>query len=240
MRWALLLGLTFATAWGCGGQTFTGGNGGDGGTGSSSGSTSGSSGSSGASSSGGGSSSGSGSSSSGGTSSSSSGSSSGASSGGGPLCPPNPPTGGTGCPQIGLRCEYGSNPNPNCNEIETCESTGWSYPTPGPACITGQCPASYADAKAQATCTQVGTDCAYPQGQCNCSYGPLPGTGNTASWYCETPPGGCPEPRPDLGTSCTQEGLTCDYGACYGGIAVACQDGIWTEGGVACPAVASP
>jgi hypothetical protein len=102
------------------------------------------------------------------------------------------------------------------------------------------CPATYADAQSQTSCTPPGLDCAYSDGQCNCSFGPLPGTGNTASWYCRAPGSGCPEPRPDLGQACTQEGLSCDYGACFGGIALDCTGGQWVEGGVACPAMAGP
>jgi hypothetical protein len=47
---------------------------------------------------------------------------------------------------------------------------------------------------------------------------------------------GCPEPRPRIGAACTQSGLECDYGACFGGVALDCQGGYWQQAQVACPA----
>jgi hypothetical protein len=55
-------------------------------------------------------------------------------------------------------------------------------------------------------------------------------------WQCFTPASGCPNPRPDLGTACSDDGLTCDYGSCNGGIAEICQGGYWQEQQTACPA----
>jgi hypothetical protein len=84
-------------------------------------------------------------------------------------------------------------------------------------------------------CTPGGFDCAYPEGQCDCTYLTLTANG-TPVWQCVTPPSSCPEPRPRIGSACTQDGLQCDYGACIGGAAVQCKDGIWQQFGVACPA----
>jgi hypothetical protein len=230
----ILLPIAFAALWACGGSTFTGplpddgGSSGSGGSGSSSG---GGSGSSSGSSSGGGSGSSSGSSS-GGSSGGSSGSSSGSSSGG--PCPANPPTNAASCPTIGLDCEYGSNPNPSCNELAECEATGWTFSPIGPPCPTGMCPATYADVPKNKTCSPDGLDCAYPEGECNCT-GDVEIAGPNPQWQCTTPAGGCPEPRPRIGSACTQPNLSCDYGACAGGVAVECQNGVWTQEGVACP-----
>jgi hypothetical protein len=135
-----------------------------------------------------------------------------------------------------MQCEYGDNPNPECNDIETCEMNGeWSFPAPGPACPMGTCPATYADVPQGKTCPQQGLDCAYPQGQCNCSTPALAGPG--IEWLCSTPAAGCPDPRPDIGTSCAQPGLSCDYGACTGGVELQCTDGTWQQEETACPAV---
>ena len=99
-----------------------------------------------------------------------------------------------------MECEYGSSPNPECNEIETCESNGlWSYPPPGVACIPGTCPATYADVPQGKQCTPQGLDCSYTEGQCNCS-STLPASGPYPVWQCSTPAAGCPEPRPRIGS----------------------------------------
>jgi hypothetical protein len=58
--------------------------------------------------------------------------------------------------------------------------------------------------------------------------------GGGAVWQCLMP-AGCPEPRADLGTACSQQGLQCDYGACSGGIAETCMNGIWVQTFVPCP-----
>jgi hypothetical protein len=233
----------------CGGSTFVGGgdggadgsssgggsgSGGSSGAGSSSGSGSSSGGSSGGGSSSGGSSSG-GSSSSGSGSGGSSGGSSGSSSGGGGSpCPANPPSGA--CSPVGLECEYGSDPNPSCNEVLTCETGGqWSVPPPV-HCLPGTCPATYADVPQGKACSPAGLDCAYSQGQCNCA-GTLPVSTGTV-WQCSTPPSGCPEPRAALGAACSQPGLSCDYGSCTGGIAEQCVDGYWQRENTACPVIA--
>jgi hypothetical protein len=135
-----------------------------------------------------------------------------------------------------MQCEYGNNPNPACNDIESCTSNGWSDPPPGPACPTGTCPATYAQVPQGQACTPQGLDCAYPQGQCNCDSEPESAK-QTPVWLCSTPATGCPEPRPDIGTACSQSNLSCDYGACTGGIALQCTGGLWQQEATACPAL---
>ncbi len=137
MRAMLCVGAAVAALAACGGSTFVdtghdaGGDGGGSGSGGSSGAGSGSGGSS--SGSGGGSSSG-----------ASSGSSSGIGGGGG--CPASTPTAGSACSPSGISCEYGNDPNPECNVIVTCQgNAGWSAPPPGVHCMPGTCPATYAD-----------------------------------------------------------------------------------------------
>jgi hypothetical protein len=132
-----------------------------------------------------------------------------------------------------MQCEYGTNPNPSCDILYTCDSTGWSSPGPM-SCVVGTCPADYASVPQGKSCTPFGLDCAYPQGQCNCA-DTVPVSMPGPVWQCSTPMTGCPSPRPDVGTSCTSEGLDCDYGACTGGINEVCKDGIWQEQPTACP-----
>jgi hypothetical protein len=112
----------------------------------------------------------------------------------------------------------------------------WSYPTPGPACPAGTCPATYADVPQGQSCTPEGLDCGYSQGQCNCDIQPESAKGLPV-WLCTTPAPGCPEPRPNIGSACTQPGQSCDYGACTGGVELECS-GTWQVEQTACPAVA--
>jgi hypothetical protein len=82
-------------------------------------------------------------------------------------------------------------------------------------------------------CTPDGLACAYPEGQCNCA-DTLPISNSGPVWQCTTPTG-CPEPRPRIGSECTQDGLQCDYNACIGGVAFQCTNGIWRQAEVGCP-----
>jgi hypothetical protein len=137
-----------------------------------------------------------------------------------------------------MQCEYGDNPNPSCDDIVTCEPTGtWSYPTPGPGCPTGTCPATYTQVPQGQDCNPQGLDCGYSQGQCNCDVEPESAKLGPV-WLCTTPAAGCPDPRPNIGASCTQPGLSCDYGACTGGVELQCTEGTWQEEATACPALA--
>jgi hypothetical protein len=150
---------------------------------------------------------------------------------GSPACPASPPTVGGTCPIQGAECEYGSNPNSACNQVFLCsDKSEWTLET-GSTCPTGTCPATYSDVPQNMSCTPNGLDCAYSQGQCNCTMS-LPIVGG-ATWKCFDP-NGCPEPRPDLGTPCTGS-QSCDYGACNGGIEVECADGYWKQEEVPCP-----
>ena len=150
-------------------------------------------------------------------------------------CPTSPPAGGTACPQVGLVCEYGTDANPACNEVLTCGASGWSYPPPGGTrCPSGTCPPTYADVPQGQVCSPIGLDCAYAHGQCNCA-GTVPVSGPNPVWQCTTPAAGCPDPRPRIGSSCPQEGLSCDYGACTGGVEQQCTGGVWAQQETACP-----
>jgi hypothetical protein len=203
---------------------------------------------------GGGSSSGGGSSgsSSGGGSGGSSGGSSGSSSGGTTQgCPPSPPTAGSSCAlaYASFSCEYGGDQDLECDTLATCSNATWSLteaPTDGfcPTSKPGKngCPASYSGVHVGQACSGV-TDCAYPQGRCACTVpigGPVELEDAGAEWICETPESGCPEPRPQAGTSCDSEGLTCDYGTCTlpGGTAMECAGGRWSVSFSACAELA--
>src|SRR5262249_15663356 len=101
-------------------------------------------------------------------------------------------------------------------------------------CSTGTCPTSYSDVEQGKACTPQGLDCAYPQGQCNCALS-LPVGGHNPVWQCTTPTTGCPEPRAPRGSPCTQDGLSCNYGGCTGGVAEQCKNGVWHQELLPCP-----
>src|SRR5450755_4297284 len=66
--------------------------------------------------------------------------------GGGPVCPPSPATPKSACSPVNLECEYGSDPNPNCNTLMTCTTSGWVNSSTGTLCPGPgpMCPATYA------------------------------------------------------------------------------------------------
>lgn len=157
--------------------------------------------------------------------------------GGGGACPSNPPTQGAACATDQLACEYGSNPDPSCNQLYRCNAGAWQEQSSATICLSQTaCPTSYASVPLGQDCTSNGLACGYPQGECICTTSSGGLQKPTPSWECFTPPEGCPNPRPDLGTSCASPDLQCDYGACSGGIAVQCKSGVWTEVFTPCPA----
>jgi len=96
------------------------------------------------------------------------------------------------------------------------------------------CPATFADVPQGMTCSPAGIDCAYPEGQCDCA-DTLPVATLHPRWLCVMPAPGCPEPRPSIGSACTQPGLSCNYAACSGGVALQCSAGYWKRLFVPCP-----
>jgi hypothetical protein len=133
----------------------------------------------------------------------------------------------------GLQCEYGTNPEPSCNQLFLCLSGLWDA-TGGSTCPVGTCPMRFVDVHEGQACMPNGLDCAYLEGECNCTISVPAGTGTTSTWHCFHPQG-CPEPRPRLGSACTQDGQMCDYGACTSGIAETCMGGYWQWTTTPCP-----
>ena len=165
-----------------------------------------------------------------------------------PGCPVSPPSLGAPCAKQGLACEYGSDPNVNCNTVARCQSGAWQVTPPGdlvtcptPGIVPG-CPASFAQVPQGSVCSPNGLICGYPQGRCACTYGfggPVPIDAGSGYWHCENPNSGCPSPRPRIGSSCSvPANVVCDYGGCIlpGGTDLQCLGGVWTEQPVACPA----
>ncbi len=184
-----------------------------------------------------------------GASSGSSGSSSGSSSSGGTgsgPCPTAAPTAGSACTHTGLACEYGDGDVQACDTVATCAAAGWQLQGPTLAdCGThpAACPTTFATVPAGSSCTPNGLVCNYLEGRCECTTGGgvlrvIDGS-VVSTWFCQNPTTlGCPQRRPALGSTCTTENLSCDYGACYieGGTDEMCKDGVWIEVFAACPA----
>jgi hypothetical protein len=150
-------------------------------------------------------------------------------------CPATQPANGGSCMPVDWVCEYGDAPNPYCNFLEKCygQLGGWSNQAlPLALCGTGVCPPSYAVALGGQPCSVQNLDCAYPEGQCTCGRKDDAGV---LVWSCFSP-AGCPEPRPRIGSGCTQDGLLCDYGACAGGVAEKCTAQLgWMQAFPPCP-----
>ncbi|MDD1750759.1 MAG: hypothetical protein LUO89_12905 [Methanothrix sp.] len=156
--------------------------------------------------------------------------------GGGGGCPASQPTVGAACSTLNMQCEYGSNPNPSCNQLFECTSSGWVDQSSGGACPPSSlCPSSYTSVPAGQSCSPDTLTCAYPDGECICTTNFGGPQSQTARWDCIPATNGCPSPRPDIGASCSQPGLDCNYGACSGGVDLVCKDGRWQQQNIPCP-----
>jgi hypothetical protein len=159
-------------------------------------------------------------------------------------CPQSPPEAGSPCTPGPDDCEYG---DPRCPVGAGCGASTGTGPFAwlsggGQCCNEPQCPAWGAVANG-ATCP-VDATCTYAEGRCGC-VPCAPGDGGLAQgeteWECATwmTPAGCPEPRPLIGTVCTNEGQECDYGPlCCAQVetepAIVCTSGLWRRAGGGC------
>jgi hypothetical protein len=166
-------------------------------------------------------------------------------------CPVLQPTAQRSCAPEGRVCEYGASPVEECDTLATCTSGVWAIMMPntsGKECPSGNdstCPMTEDGITRGGVCTQAGAICDYLRGRCDCESGGsgvvvlmLDAGSITPTWRCQAPGMGCPDARPNLGTACTTEGMSCDYGSCgaiIGGNAEICRDGVWQSENVACP-----
>jgi hypothetical protein len=154
------------------------------------------------------------------------------------------PAMGDSCSREALECEYGSSAVPACDTVATCTKARWTLqaPAPGDECPStrsSKCPASFAAASLALHCDSLGMICDYPTGRCACTdgAGPVPLDASAAArWHCQQPGANCPKPRPLLGSVCSSDGLSCDYGTCTvpEGSGEACADGLWQTSSFAC------
>lgn len=155
-------------------------------------------------------------------------------------CPAEAPADGDPCPEVGLACEVDSGVVLVCRARVQCTQNGWlsvapgcsSDPIPDPDCPASEPSGDCDVAMDPGLCTFGDTLC----GCSDCLGGPC---GGQAQWVCAAPPDPpCPPVAPKLGADCTEEGLSCVYGACpLGGTSGGrtCSEGAWVEDIVACP-----
>lgn len=154
-------------------------------------------------------------------------------------CPATELTDGSPCTSATLGCEYGSDARPGCRHEYLCDGTVWKLMSSVSAvCSTtvGVCVAG-ADGM---TCNQPDALCDEQNGlYCTCfSAGPA-----LDHWQCDKQPTslGCPfAPYPNIGQLCQTEKLVCRYGQCAAnpptGVLRECTaNGVWSDGGTACP-----
>jgi hypothetical protein len=146
-------------------------------------------------------------------------------------CPQDAPTSGASCANVGLTCEYGTSWYVHdCTAIYVCGDAGtWTGGQLPCLPNNGNCPS---DPDAAPSCNPDVGPCDYGDRHCECATqcgGPCCGSG--AKWECYAPAqNGCPFPRPDLGTTCANEGQNCQYGSCCTGSMLVCSGGLWRLG----------
>ncbi len=164
-------------------------------------------------------------------------------------CPASTPAIGSSCTRESLQCEYGSSLYPGCDDVVQCSGGTWQSSLLGTFCPglnTSGCPATMADAVGQ-LCGSGNGSCFYPTGGCYCGSlgGPVPASPDGGPidplWSCDSPSQGCSLPRPRLGTTCPQEGQSCQYlecafsQQCTGGVWVGYPEGCAAAGGLGGP-----
>lgn len=170
--------------------------------------------------------------------------------GGGPggSCPAALPAARTACTTPGLACEYGGEGDHLlCSVVVNCgQDHTWYSSASGAPCVGSQaenpsaCPSSFTALGRGAACpTDLDARCVYPEGTCACQTCSGGDGGLTRAWACETwpDPAGCPEPRPRIGSPCTNEGQECSYGSICGVVSgvplLDCRDGVWKRAAIA-------
>ena len=98
-----------------------------------------------------------------------------------------------------------------------------------------KCP-SFSDIQVGHDCSDNTLTCSYPQGECICTQSVGGLVTQQPQWDCFPAQTGCPQPRPDIGTPCSDGNQSCNYGACSGGVQLTCAaSGTWQEAVIACP-----
>lgn len=148
-------------------------------------------------------------------------------------CPVEAPQASETCPAAALQCEYGDSLSLACDQMFVCDPVkGWTFVSATSPCVSGLCPGDLIDLAGP--CSTPGLGCSGGGAWCQCDRAPAE-SDLAYQWYCGPIDYRCPALRPRLGSDCGMDDPLCDYGACYGGIAVACQGPFWQERTIDCP-----
>ncbi|HEX2875817.1 MAG TPA: Hint domain-containing protein [Polyangiaceae bacterium] len=158
----------------------------------------------------------------------------------------SPGGGGTGSGFNVADCSWGDDVRPHCRTTGVCQQGKWSLTEPGDGCAAPPLPAacSAAQPTAGTACSTAGLACWYEDGSvCSCSpckngaeY-PICQTIDPPEWACVKPAAGCPNPPPQAGTPCDEDGLQCGT-SCE--LPIRCEGGVWQWGQEMCPICAAP
>lgn len=130
--------------------------------------------------------------------------------GGSPTCSPTAPTVDAACDPPPMHCEYTNDPRPECRPLYNCENGHWEFDS-SCACAPPTdsiCPQDPGSPPASACPGNVIVVCQFSDGShCGCEA--------DGTWVCPPPPeDGCPPEAPNVGTTCPEEDLECNYGDC--------------------------
>ena len=157
-------------------------------------------------------------------------------------CPAAMPYEGATCP-CAYSCEFGTDPDVRCNTQMTGSHGQWTVTRrPDATGCDGMrgaaCPLEFSGLIPGEACVTEGLTCAYPEARCSCTVACRVGvTGTSPRWCCTDaarPGTRCPAVRPRIGSRCTVEGESCDYGGCSGNVSLSCISASWQDVPQAC------
>lgn len=149
-------------------------------------------------------------------------------------CPDDAPQTDAPCDPAGLECSYGAAMDLDCRTVFACRTSGFELIGLGD-CLEAPlgCPET-PPVGTGVTCAMASLDkaCTYtdPVAYCWCTSQDCSGSScaelSPPQWRCFGPPDveACPATAPNLGTTCSQVGLLCDYlsGPCWAGQRLEC------------------
>jgi len=146
-------------------------------------------------------------------------------------CPVAAPLQGDPCDDDELWCSYGDTLDPSCRQVFGCDAGAFELVSWLGTCSAEEaCPASQPVTESSCNPDDVGS-CYYPGSTlCRCEECE-PYTGGPCvplaqpEWHCSAPSGACPDLVPNWGTSCTDEGASCQYIECW--FQTRCEGGVW-------------
>jgi len=152
-----------------------------------------------------------------------------------PECAKSVPKNGDSCTIENIQCQYGTDPRRACRPVATCRSGVWSVKVGTASSCPKLAEADCSDTPAELAnqrCTpgamaDSGPYCTYNDVTCACDSNTCNAGATSCAWSCDRPlpEPSCPWGQPNLGTSCTRNGLVCKYTICED---QHCVGGYWT------------